>query len=37
MEKKDKHLGIVINSELHRKLGYISDYEGRSMSGQKYS
>lgn len=34
MEKKDKHLGITINSELHGKLVYISDYEGRSMSGQ---
>lgn len=34
MEKKDKHLGIFINNELHRKLVYISDYEGRSMSGQ---
>ena len=34
MKKNDKHLGITINSELHSKLVYISDYEGRSMSGQ---
>lgn len=32
--KRDKHLGITISSEMHRKLVYISDYEGRSMSGQ---
>ena len=29
-----KHLGITITSELHRKLVYISKYEGRTMSGQ---
>lgn len=32
--KRDKHLGITINSEMHRKLVYISEYDGRSMSGQ---
>ncbi len=32
--KRDKHLGITINSEMHGKLTYISSYEGRSMSGQ---
>lgn len=32
--KKDKHLGITISNELHGKLVYISEYEGRSMSGQ---
>ena len=32
--KRDKHLGITISSELHGKLVYISEYEGRSMSGQ---
>ena len=32
--KREKHLGITITSELHRKLVYISAYEGRSMSGQ---
>ena len=34
MKKNDKHLGITINSELPSQLVYISDYEGRSMSGQ---
>ena len=32
--KKDKHLGIVIDNELHYKLHYISKYEGRSANGQ---
>ena len=32
--KRDKHLGITINSEMHQRLVYISEYEGRSMSGQ---
>lgn len=32
--KRDKHLGITISRELHGKLVYISQYEGRSMSGQ---
>ncbi len=31
---KDKHLGIVIDSELHYKLHFISKYEGRSANGQ---
>ena len=32
--KRDKHLGITINSDMHQKLVYIAEYEGRSMSGQ---
>ncbi len=32
--KRDKHLGITISGEMHRRLVYISEYEGRSMSGQ---
>ena len=32
--KRDKHIGITINSEHHGKLVYIAEYEGRSMSGQ---
>ena len=32
--KKNKHLGIEIDPELHRKLRYVADYEGRSMNGQ---
>ena len=31
---KDKHLGLRIYSELHYKLHYISQYEGRSANGQ---
>lgn len=31
---KDKHLGIRVENELHYKLKYISEYEGRSMNGQ---
>ena len=29
--RRDKHLGITINSEMHQKLVYIAQYEGRSM------
>ena len=32
--KKDKHLGIVVDNELHYKLHFISKYEGRSANGQ---
>ena len=32
--KKDKHLGLRIDSELHYKLHYISRYEGRSANGE---
>ena len=32
--EKDKHLGLRINCELHYKLHYISQYEGRSANGQ---
>lgn len=32
--EKDKHLGIRINRELHFKLHYISEFEGRSANGQ---
>lgn len=31
--KRDKHLGLTISSEMHQKLTYIAEYEGRSMSG----
>lgn len=31
---KDKHLGLRIDSELHYKLHFISQYEGRSANGQ---
>ena len=32
--KKNKHLGIEIDPELHAKLHYIAKYEGRSGNGQ---
>lgn len=32
--KANKHLGIEIDPELHRKLKYIAAYEGRSINGQ---
>ncbi len=32
--KKDKHLGLRIDSELHYKLHFISQYEGRSANGE---
>ncbi|MEG0115778.1 MAG: hypothetical protein RR639_06430 [Hydrogenoanaerobacterium sp.] len=31
---RDKHLGIKVDEELHYKLGYIAEYEGRSNAGQ---
>lgn len=32
--KKNKHLSIEIDPELHYKLHYIAKYEGRSANGQ---
>lgn len=32
--KKNKHLGIEIDAQLHYKLHYIAKYEGRSGNGQ---
>ncbi len=32
--KKNKHLGLEIDPELHYKLHYICKYEGRSANGQ---
>lgn len=29
-----KHLGIRINNDIHYKLTYIAEYEGRSINGQ---
>ena len=34
LQEKDKHLGLRINSQLHYKLQYISQYEGRSINGE---
>ncbi len=32
--KNNKHLGIEIDPTLHKKIKYISAYEGRSMNNQ---
>ena len=32
--KNNKHLGIEVEQELHRKLKFIARYEGRSINGQ---
>ena len=32
--KANKHLGIEIDPELHKKIKYIAEYEGRSINGQ---
>jgi hypothetical protein len=32
--KKNKHIGIEIDPELHYKLHYIAKYEGRSANGE---
>jgi len=32
--KRNKHLGIEVDPELHCKLRYIAKYEGRSANGQ---
>ena len=32
--KNNKHIGIEVEPELHRKLHYIAKYEGRSANGQ---
>lgn len=32
--EKQKHLGLRIDPETHRKLKYIVEYEGRSMNGE---
>jgi len=32
--KKDKHLGIHIEKELHYKLHYVAKYDGRSANGE---
>lgn len=31
---ENKHLGLRLDGELHRKLRYISEYDGRSINGE---
>ena len=31
---KDKHLGLRIDSDTHRKLKEMSEYDGRSINGE---
>lgn len=33
-DSKNKHLGIRVGDDMHRKLKYIAEYEGRSINGQ---
>lgn len=32
--EKDKHLGIRIDSDTHKKLKNLAEYEGRSINGE---
>lgn len=32
--KRDKHLGIRLDSDLHKRLVHIAEYEGRSLNWQ---
>ncbi len=32
--ERDKHLGLRFSSEMHYKLKYIAEYEGRTINGQ---
>lgn len=32
--EKDKHIGLRIDAEPHRKFKYIVEFEGRSMNGE---
>lgn len=34
MAGKQKHIGLKIDAETHRKFKYISEYYGRSMNGE---
>ena len=31
-----KHIGLRVSPEIHKKLCYIADYEGRTINGQAY-
>ena len=31
-----KHIGLRVSPEVHKKLRYIAEYEGRTINGQAY-
>lgn len=33
-EKKIKHIGVRVIPQVHQKLSYIAEYEGRTINGQ---
>lgn len=33
-KEKDKHIGLRIDSETHKKLKDLAEYEGRSINGE---
>lgn len=34
--KEIKHIGLRVSPEVHKKLQYIAQYEGRTINGQAY-
>ncbi len=34
--KRVKHIGLRVIPEIHKKLTYIAEYEGRTLNGQVY-
>lgn len=34
MKKEVKHIGLRVTPEVHKKLHYIAEYEGRTLNGQ---
>lgn len=35
-KNKIKHIGLRVAPEIHDKLAYIAEYEGRTLNGQAY-
>lgn len=35
-EKEIKHIGLRVSPEVHKKLQYIAQYEGRTINGQAH-
>lgn len=36
MKKEVKHIGLRVTPEVHQKLRYIAEYEGRTLNGQAH-